>query len=40
MCIRDSVKGVVDLRDVVYLLSAIAIFLFANKLMIDLKRGA
>ena len=33
-------RGVVDLRDVIYLLSAIVIFLFANKLMIDLKRGA
>ena len=34
------IKGVIDLRDVVYLLSAIVVFLFANKLMIDLKRGA
>ena len=33
-------KGVVDARDVIYLVSAIVIFLFANKLMIDLKRGA
>lgn len=33
-------RGVLDLRDLVYLLSTIVIFLFANKLAIDLKRGA
>lgn len=34
------VKGVIDLRDVVYLLSAIGVFLFANVVVVDLKKGA
>lgn len=33
-------KGVIDLRDVVYLLSAIGVFLFANVVVVDLKKGA
>lgn len=33
-------KGVIDLRDVIYLLSAVGIFLFANVVTVDLKKGA
>ena len=33
-------KGVIDLRDVIYLLSAVGIFLFANIVTVDLKKGA
>ena len=33
-------KGVIDVRDLIYLGSAIVIFLFANIVTIDLKRGA
>jgi ABC-2 type transport system permease protein len=33
-------KGVIDLRDVIYLVSAIAVFLFANVVTVDLKKGA
>ena len=33
-------KGVIDLRDVVYLVSAIGVFLFANIVTVDLKKGA
>ncbi len=33
-------KGVIDLRDLIYLGSAIVIFLFANVVTIDLKKGA
>ena len=33
-------KGVIDLRDLIYLGSAIVIFLFANIVTIDLKKGA
>jgi ABC-2 type transport system permease protein len=34
------VKGVIDLRDVIYLLSVMGLFLFANVLTVDMKRGA
>jgi ABC-2 type transport system permease protein len=34
------VKGVIDLRDVIYLLSVMGLFLFANVVTVDLKRGA
>lgn len=34
------VKGVIDLRDVIYLFSVMALFLFANVVTVDLKRGA
>ena len=33
-------KGVIDLRDVIYLVSAIGVFLFANIVTVDLKKGA
>jgi ABC-2 type transport system permease protein len=32
-------KGVIDLRDVVFFLSVIGVFLFANTLVLDLKKG-
>jgi len=32
-------KGVIDLRDLIYLLSVMAAFLFANVVVIDLKKG-
>ncbi len=32
-------KGVIDLRDLIYLISAMAVFLFANVIVIDLKKG-
>jgi ABC-2 type transport system permease protein len=34
------VKGVIDLRDVIYLLSVMGLFLFANVVTVDMKRGA
>jgi ABC-2 type transport system permease protein len=34
------VKGVIDVRDVIYLLSVMGLFLFANVVMVDMKRGA
>jgi ABC-2 type transport system permease protein len=34
------VKGVIDLRDVIYLASVMGLFLFANVVTVDLKRGA
>lgn len=33
-------KGVIDLRDIIYLVSAICVFLFANMVTVDLKKGA
>ena len=32
-------KGVIDLRDLIYLISAMVVFLFANVVVIDLKKG-
>ena len=34
------VKGVIDLRDIIYMGSAMALFLFANVIAVDFKRGA
>ncbi len=33
------IKGVIDLRDLIYLLSAMLVFLFANVVVIDMKKG-
>ena len=33
------IKGVIDLRDLIYLLSAMLVFLFANVVIIDMKKG-
>ncbi|MBM3486991.1 MAG: ABC transporter permease [Alphaproteobacteria bacterium] len=33
-------KGVIDLRNIVYMASVIGIFLFANTVVVDLKKGA
>jgi ABC-2 type transport system permease protein len=33
-------KGVIDLRDLIYLVSAMVVFLFANVVVIDIKKGA
>ncbi len=35
----DIAKGVIDLRDLVYFLSLMALFLFINAVVIDLKKG-
>ena len=32
-------KGVIDVRDLIYLVSAMLVFLFANVVVIDLKKG-
>jgi gliding motility-associated transport system permease protein len=32
-------KGVIDLRDVIYMFSAMAVFLFANVVIVDIKKG-
>ena len=34
------IRGVIDLRDVIYFASIIGVFLFANAAVVDLKRGA
>lgn len=36
---NEMKKGVIDLRSVVYFLSVIGVFLFANTLVLDLKKG-
>ena len=33
-------KGVIDLRDLIYLVSAMVVFLFANVIVIDVRKGA
>lgn len=37
---EDIAKGVIDFRDLVFFLSVIALFLFINAIVIDLKKGA
>ena len=33
------IKGVIDVRDLIYLVSAMLVFLFANVVVIDMKKG-
>ena len=34
------VRGVIDIRDLIYYLSVMGVFLFANVVVVDLKKGA
>ena len=34
------VRGVIDIRDLIFFISIIGVFLFANMVVVDLKKGS